>query len=71
MACRKGMPPLTILSELNDANWVKDRGLGLFEKPWFDRFCALLPPVAHNAVALGTKSTHVPAKFRSCSQYRS
>lgn len=26
--------------------WANDRGRGLFEKPWLDRFLALLPPKA-------------------------
>ena len=34
------------LYERHAREWDADRGRGLFEKPWLDRFAALLPPGA-------------------------
>ncbi len=33
------------LYEENAAAWDAQRGRELFERPWLDRFCELLPPV--------------------------
>lgn len=35
---------ITGLYEDNAAAWDRQRGRELFERPWLDRFCALLPP---------------------------
>jgi SAM-dependent methyltransferase len=34
------------LYQRHAADWDKERGRSLFEKPWLDRFLALLPPSA-------------------------
>ena len=53
---------VTGLYERHAADWIKDRGQDLFEKPWLDRFLALVPP-AGRLLDLGCGSGEPIARY--------